>query len=681
MFNLRTHGMYHYVEHCTMIIMMTPTRANRLASTVVLATEARDRFVALLNNLFEEHKPITFTEQALVETMAAARWRQMRLWCFQKVDLDREIARQSPQFAPPMRAAIAYRSLNDSTNSLSNAIRVESVFERQYYQAFKQLTFLKAHRNPSLDTAWPMQQPPPPVPDQPPTPPPPPSPEEAPPQKEIFPFGPNPKIEHPSSPSKSNRSHRHHTTITKPSSRTKAIRRIRRQTDTVGTRNQLAYNNETVPRLLFMLLGPSLFAADISYLREIQPLLQRQCQGCHQPSIKSSNLDLTTYDGFKKGGKRGPTTSTLIPYLTGEIKPQMPLGQPPLAPAEIDIVRNWIAAGAPNDTPAETLADDSKPIIYLQPSVINALAFSPDGKFLAVSGNREVLIHALDNSSPPIRLAGLSERILSLVYSKDGATLVAAGGTPARFGEVQLWDLKTNKLRRSITVTADTVFGASLSPDGTKVAVGCTDNTVRILDAATGKELHKIGNHENWVLGTVFGGDGKRIVSVGRDRAAKLTDATSGAFLENVNLLRGELGAIARNPSKEVVVVGGDDRTPYIYMMDRPKNMKIADDTTLIRKLERQAGPIAALAWSADGTYIAVAGASPEVTVYEAESGKRIAACKGHSAGIYAIAFSPDAQTLATGGFDGKVRMYNVKTGELAKSFVPVPLSAGVPHE
>jgi WD40 repeat protein len=116
-------------------------------------------------------------------------------------------------------------------------------------------------------------------------------------------------------------------------------------------------------------------------------------------------------------------------------------------------------------------------------------------------------------------------------------------------------------------------------------------------------------------------------------------------------------------------------------MMDRPKNLKIADDTTLIRKLERQAGAIAALAWSPDGTLIAVAGASPEVTIYEAETGKRIAAAKGHHAGIYAIAFSPDGATLATGGFDGFVRTYDTKTGEMKKSFVPVPLSAGVPNE
>ena len=423
-----------------------------------------------------------------------------------------------------------------------------------------------------------------------------------------------------------------------------------------------------------LLIASAAFAADTSYFRDVRPIIQRQCQGCHQPNLKSSNLDLTTFEGFQAGGKHGLGAITLLGYITGDSKPQMPLGQPPLPADQVELIRSWIAAGAKDDTPAEA-KDGDKPIVYIQPPVINALAFSPDGKRLAVSGNREILVHSLDGATPPQRLPGLSDRILSLVFSKDGSLLVAAGGTASLFGEVQIWDVAAGKLKRSLTLTGDTVFGASISPDASRIAVGCTDNSVRILDASSAKEIFKIGNHENWVLGTVFGVDGKRIVSVGRDRAAKLTDATSGAFLENVNLLRGELVAIARHPSKDVVVIGGEDRVPYIYMMDRAQNMKIADDSTLIRKLDRQDGSIAALAWSDDGAHIAVGGAAPEVTLYDAESGKRTASCKGHRAGIYAIAFSPDGQTLATGGFDGEVRLYRVGTGELVKEFIPVPIS------
>jgi len=427
----------------------------------------------------------------------------------------------------------------------------------------------------------------------------------------------------------------------------------------------------------------SLYAADTSYYRDVRPILQRNCQGCHQPNLKSSNLDLTTFEALAAGGKRGvpfkagsPADSVLVKYMTGEMKPQMPMGQPALAAEQIELVRNWIGAGAKDDTPAEareTISLD-KPITYAQPPVINALAFSPDGTTLAVSGYREVLLIPASGQAPAKRLVGMSERLHSIVFSADGSLLVAAGGTPARFGEIQFWDLKSGKMLRSASVTGDTVFGASLSPDGKTVAVGCTDNTVRLFDATTAKELHKIGNHENWVLGTAFAKDGKRVVSVGRDRAAKLTDVSSGAFLENVNLLRSELTAVARHPAKDVVVIGGEDRVPYVYLMDRPKNMKIADDTTMILKLERQNGAISALGWSPDGKQIAVAGAAPEVTLYDAESGKRIAALTGHTAGIYALAYAPDSKQIATGGFDGKVRLYDTGTGKLIREFIPVPI-------
>jgi WD40 repeat protein len=263
-----------------------------------------------------------------------------------------------------------------------------------------------------------------------------------------------------------------------------------------------------------------------------------------------------------------------------------------------------------------------------------------------------------------------------LAFSSDGALLVAGGGTPARFGELQLWDPGAGKLLKSVLVCGDTVFGGALSPDAQKVAVGCTDNTVHAFKVPEGRELYKISAHENWVLGAVFGVDSKRFVSVGRDRAAKLVDAEKGQMLENVNQLRGELAAVARHPKKDIIVIGGEDRIPYIYMMDRPRNLKVGEELTLLLKLEAQQGPISALDWSPDGKVIAVAGAGPKVNLYNAESGAKIASCSGHSAGIYAVSFSPDSTRLATGGFDGHVRFYGASDCALEKDIVPVPVTA-----
>ena len=422
--------------------------------------------------------------------------------------------------------------------------------------------------------------------------------------------------------------------------------------------------------------------AQVSYFREIRPIMQRTCQGCHQPAMKDGGLDVTRYESFAAGGNKGPAfhsgapqESVVLAYIKGERQPRMPFGSPPLPDDQIELFRRWIAGGAKDDTPPEgreTAAPD-KPPVYHQPPVITALAYSPDGSLVAVSGYREVLLHKTDGSGLAARLVGLSDRIQSLQFSRDGKLLVAAGGTPALFGEVELWDIASRKLLHSVTLTNDTVFGASLSPDTSRVAVGCADNTVRVIDTAAGKEVLKITNHENWVVGTIYGVDGKRLVSVSRDQAAKLTDASTGQFIENINALRGELAAIARHPTRDQILIGGAERIPYLYTMDRSASMKIADDSTLIRKFETQDGAIFALAFSPDGSRIAVAGAADEVAVYQTETGERTATCKGQK-GTYAVAFSPDGAQLATGGFDGKVRICDAKSGKLVRDFVPVPV-------
>ena len=239
-----------------------------------------------------------------------------------------------------------------------------------------------------------------------------------------------------------------------------------------------------------------------------------------------------------------------------------------------------------------------------------------------------------------------------------------------------MWDTRGAKLLHSATLTNDTVFGASLAPDSSRVAVGCADNTRSRL-----RYREREGIVQNWespkigcsrrCLASIRSGLSPRAV-IGRPRSSIRNPALSSRTSTCC-----EVSWPSRHPSKDVVVIGGEERYPYIYLMDRPRNMKIADDTTLVRKLERQEGAIFALDWSPDGKRIAVAGASPSVNLYDPETGDRKAACQGHSAGIYAVAFSPDATRLATGGFDGKVRVYNASDCKLLHEFVPVPLTSG----
>ncbi|PYV13790.1 MAG: hypothetical protein DMG07_13380 [Acidobacteria bacterium] len=425
----------------------------------------------------------------------------------------------------------------------------------------------------------------------------------------------------------------------------------------------------------------------VSFARQIHPILAAKCQGCHQSSLSSGGMVVSSYADFKKGGRHGtpfvpgkPDESLVMKHLTGVAEPRMPMGMDPLPDGSIELFRRWIAEGAEEDAAEDTDPIPTEAPRYLASPVITALAFSADGRILAVSGNHEVLLHRPDGSELLARLVGRSERVHALAFSPDGKLLAAVGGSPARFGEVQLWEVEGRRLRRAVKVGSDTLFGAAFSADGRYLAFGCPDKTVRIFDVATSEETRKMENHQDWVFATEFSVDGKRLVSVSRDHFLKLSEVATGAFLENLNLLtkatfggQGELYALSRHPTKDIVVAAGDDRTPRIYTLHRPRAIRIDDDSCLLRELERQGGAVEVVRFSPDGALVAVGGMADQVNIYAAETGAKVATLTGHKGGIYALAFAPGGR-IATAGFDGMVRIYQVKTGTLEKAFVPVPL-------
>ena len=191
-------------------------------------------------------------------------------------------------------------------------------------------------------------------------------------------------------------------------------------------------------------------------------------------------------------------------------------------------------------------------------------------------------------------------------------------------GEVQVWDVAKRKLALSVPVTYDTVYGASWSPDGTKIAFGCADNTVRAIDAKTGEQVLFMGSHNDWALDTVFSVDGSHLISVGRDMTAKLTEVATQRFVDNITsitpgALKGGLSAVARHPKRDEIVVGGSDGEPKLYRVFRQTVRVIGDDSNLIREFPPLPGRVYSVAVSADGKRIA-AGSSldgtGEVSVY-----------------------------------------------------------------
>ena len=108
--------------------------------------------------------------------------------------------------------------------------------------------------------------------------------------------------------------------------------------------------------------------------------------------------------------------------------------------------------------------------------------------------------------------------------------------------------------------------------------------------------------------------------------------------------------------------------------MDRPRALKIADDSTLVREFEEQKAKIFALAFSPDGSSIAVGGMSDEVPIYATETGKRLTTLVEPTEGVFAIEFHPEGNQVAVAGYDGQIRIFDPGTGKLLKDFSPVPV-------
>jgi WD40 repeat protein/mono/diheme cytochrome c family protein len=453
--------------------------------------------------------------------------------------------------------------------------------------------------------------------------------------------------------------------------------------------------------------------AEVSYYKDVRPIFQQHCLGCHQPAKPSGSYVMTGHaDLLKKGesdhpgvvpGK--PEASHLVTQVLpreGGKKPAMPRGQDPLSPRDVALIKKWIAQGAKDDTPMSDRAvvDMDHPPSYVLPPVITALAYSRDGQLLAVAGYHEILLHKADGSGLVARLVGMAERVQSLAFSADGKLLAMAGGSPGRFGEVQVWDHEKKKLKLSQPVSFDTLYGVSWSHDGEKIAFGCADNTVRAIDL-TGKQVLFNGAHNDWVLGTTFSTDSSYLVSVGRDMTAKLTEVSTQRFIDNITsitpgALKGGLSAVALRPVKEKRMVkakdisiadtrekvydellfGGSDGTPRLYKMHRETKRVIGDDANKVREYEPMPGRLYGVAFSPDGKHFAAASSlegSGEVRVYAADNPKPVSKFAGQKGGVYAVAYSPDGKTVASAGFDGVVRLNEAMTGKLIKEFIPVP--------
>ncbi len=297
--------------------------------------------------------------------------------------------------------------------------------------------------------------------------------------------------------------------------------------------------------LLFLSLTAIASAAEISFSRQIAPILIDQCVECHRSGKAKGSYRLDTIELMFKAGDSEtaplvagkPDASELYRLIaTHEGDDRMPKKADALPEKDMQLIREWIADGAKLDVADKKAAlraivsEQEKaraPEKYPRPLPVTALALNPAGSTLACSGYFETTLWETSTGKLQARIDGMPERILALAWVTENQ-LAVAGGVPGRSGEVWWVNPLQPKERRRLVSARDCVLAMVASPDGKLLACGGADNQVRCFELPSGKLKWQIEPHADWIMGMAFSPDSQHIATASRDRTAKRIDAAKG---------------------------------------------------------------------------------------------------------------------------------------------------------
>lgn len=299
------------------------------------------------------------------------------------------------------------------------------------------------------------------------------------------------------------------------------------------------------------------------------------------------------------------------------------------------------------------------------------IAFSPDGRRLAVATSMGVWLYDTETYEELTLLTGHKEKVTVVAFSPDGTKLASASGFHFP-GILKLWDVETGQNIDTFRVERGSTDSVSFSPEGKMLAWAD-----RLWDIETGQQLDI--PLDRTLFEVVFSPDGKILAGTGistveRTRAGviKFYEVETGRLINTLTATQRtkweesskRVSSIAFSPDGQLLASGSaDDGT--IKLWDVEMGQHIA---TFTEKPEPESSMLC-VAFSPDGTRLAV-GSVAGIKLLEVPTGEHIYTRQHIDFGklefparIFSVAFSPDGTKLASASWDG-VKLWDVETGQ-----------------
>jgi WD40 repeat protein len=198
---------------------------------------------------------------------------------------------------------------------------------------------------------------------------------------------------------------------------------------------------------------------------------------------------------------------------------------------------------------------------------VRAVAFSPDGRWLAAAGKRgSVQVWEIDGWRPHLSLTATGHSMEWLAFTPDSGRLALPRG-----GQVEIWDLSRRELHATLEDRdGSPVLGGAIAPDGHLLATGAKDRQIRLWDLKTGELRTTLSGHQDQVTTVAFAPDGKTLASGSADRSVRLWSLAAPHDAAVLQAHAGKVRALAFSPDGRVLASGSSTGEVALWRAPRP---------------------------------------------------------------------------------------------------------------